>query len=121
MMGFAALISVAAGISASSDSIGVTEEEMKAVMRGRSVTKNVLGKPVYNDDQEKIGVIEDLIITRQRWVPYAIIGVGGFLGIGKHEVAIQMSKLKEEKSGFFAPRGSRYAIRAMPRFEYEKP
>jgi hypothetical protein len=119
-MGFAAMISIAPGIPAGSGTIGVTEEEMKAVMHGWSVKKKILGKPVYNDDKEKVGVIEDLVITPQRWVPYAIIGVGGFLGIGQHEVAIAMSQLKEEQGRFFAPRATRYAIRAMPRFEYAK-
>ena len=93
---------------------------MKDVMHGWSAKKTILGKPVYNDDKEKVGVIEDLVITPQHWRPYAIIGVGGFLGIGKHEVAIRMSQLKEEQGQFFAPRATRYAIRAMPKFEYAK-
>jgi hypothetical protein len=46
--------------------------------------------------------------------------VGGFLGIGKHEVAFPLNQLKEEKNGFLAPRASRYAIWAMPRFDYAK-
>jgi PRC-barrel domain len=119
-VGFAAVIAIAPGIPAGSGTIGVTEEEMKAVRHGWSAKKNILGKPVYNDDKEKIGVIDDLVITPQRLVPYAIIGVGGLLGIGKHEVAIAMSQLKEEQGQFFAPRATRYAIRAMPRFEYAK-
>lgn len=119
-MGFAAVISIAPGIPAGSGTIGVTDEEMKAVMHGWSAKKIILGKPVYNDDKEKVGVIEDLVITPQHWLPYAIIGVGGFLGIGKHEVAIPISQLKEEQGRFFAPRATRYAIRAMPKFEYAK-
>lgn len=106
-MGFAAVISIAPGIPAGSDTIGVTEEELKAVMHGWSAKKKILGKPVHNDDKEKIGGIEDLVITPQRWVPYA--------RIGKHEVAIPISQLKEEQGRFFAPRATRYAIRAMPR------
>lgn len=118
-MGFAAVISIAPGLPAGSDTIGVSEEELKAVMHGWSAKKKILGKPVYNDDKEKIGVIEDLVITPQRWVPYAIIGVGRFLGIGKNEVAIPISQLKEEQGRFFAPRATRYAIRAMPRFDQQ--
>jgi hypothetical protein len=52
-MGFAAVISIAAGLPAGSDTIGVSEEELKAVMHGWSAKKKILGKPVYNDDNKK--------------------------------------------------------------------
>ena len=93
---------------------------MKAITLGWSVKKKILGKPVYNDDKQKIGLIDDLIIISVRLVPYAIIGVGGFLGIGKHDVAISMSQLKEERDRFVAPSATRYAITALPKFEYAK-
>jgi PRC-barrel domain len=105
---------------ADSSPLGVTADEMKAVTLGWSVKKTILGKAVYNDDKQKIGLIDDLIIVPVRLVPYAIIGVGGFLGIGKHDVAIPMSQLQEERDRFVAPRATRYAIRALPKFEYAK-
>ena len=105
---------------ADSNPLGVSENEMKAITLGWSVKKKILGKPVYNDDKQKIGLIDDLIIISVRLVPYAIIGVGGFLGIGKHDVAISMSQLKEERDRFVAPSATRYAITALPKFEYAK-
>jgi hypothetical protein len=105
---------------ADSNPLGVSADEMTAITLGWSVKKKILGKPVYNDDKQKIGLIDDLIIIPVRLVPYAIIGVGGFLGIGKHDVAICMSQLKEERDRFVAPSATRYAIRALPKFEYAK-
>jgi sporulation protein YlmC with PRC-barrel domain len=125
-----AAIAVAAAISmsaasagaqvAGSSTIGVTKEEIKAVMEGWSAKKAILGKAVYNDKNEKIGTIDDLIITPDRSVSYAIIGAGGFLGIGKHDVAIPMSQLKLEKDKFILPGATKEALKAMPKFEYAK-
>ena len=82
---------------------GISEDEMKAITLGWSVKKKILGKPVYNDDKQKIGLIDDLIIIPVRLVPYAIIGVGGFLGIGKHDVAIPMSQCRRNGTGSLHP------------------
>jgi len=94
---------------ADSNPLGVSEDEMTAITLGWSVKKKILGKPVYNDDKQKIGLIDDLIIIPVRLVPYAIIGVGGFLGIGKHDGAISMSQLKKERDRLVAPSATRYA------------
>jgi sporulation protein YlmC with PRC-barrel domain len=102
---------------AGSSTIGVTKEEIKAVMEGWSAKKAILGKAVYNDKNEKIGTIDDLIITPDRSVSYAIIGAGGFLGIGKHDVAIPMSQLKLEKDRFILPGATKEALKALPKFE----
>jgi len=105
---------------AGSSTIGVTMEEIKAVMEGWSAKKAILGKAVYNDKNEKIGTIDDLIITPDRSVSYVIIGAGGFLGIGKHDVAIPISQLKLEKDKFILPGATKEALKAMPKFEYAK-
>jgi sporulation protein YlmC with PRC-barrel domain len=123
-MAVTAVISMSAASAgaqvAGSSTIGVTKEEIKAVMEGWSAKKAVLGKAVYNEKNEKIGTIDDLIITPDRSVSYAIIGAGGFLGIGKHDVAIPMSQLKLEKDKFILPGATKEALKAMPKFEYAK-
>ena len=123
-MAVTAVISMSAASAgaqvAGSSTIGVTKEEIKAVMEGWSAKKAVLGKAVYNDKNEKIGTIDDLIITPDRSVSYAIIGAGGFLGIGKHDVAIPISQLKLEKDKFILPGATKEALKAMPKFEYAK-
>ena len=123
-MAVAAVISMSAASAgaqvAGSSTIGVTKEEIKAVLEGWSAKKAILGKAVYNDKNEKIGTIDDLIITPDRSVSYAIIGAGGFLGIGKHDVAIPISQLKLEKDKFILPGATKEALKAMPKFEYAK-
>src|SRR3984893_3012270 len=52
------------------------------------------GLTVYNDNNEKIGSIEELIVDKSSKVDNVILGVGGFLGMGEHYVAVPMEKMK---------------------------
>jgi sporulation protein YlmC with PRC-barrel domain len=52
------------------------------------------GVNVYNDNNEKIGDISDVIIDKSGKVDTVVLGVGGFLGMGEHYVAVPMEKLK---------------------------
>jgi len=105
---------------AGSTTIGVSVEEVKAVAIGWSAKKKILGKAVYNDKGEKIGVVDDLIVTLDRSVSYAIIGAGGFLGLGKHDVAIPVGQFKEDKGKIVLAGATKDALKAMPKFEYAK-
>jgi sporulation protein YlmC with PRC-barrel domain len=49
---------------------------------------------VYNGLEEKIGVVTDLIMDNSGNVTTAVIGVGGFLGAGKKDVAVPFKDLK---------------------------
>lgn len=106
---------------AGSTTLGVTVEEIKVVMLGWSAKKKIMGKSVYNDNKEKIGSVEDLIITPDRGISYAIIGVGGFLGIKKHDVAIPVNQFKGgDQDRIILPGATKDALKAMPKFEYNK-
>jgi hypothetical protein len=52
------------------------------------------GIKVYNDANENIGSISDLLMDKSGTVKIAVIGVGGFLGMGEHLVAVPYEKLK---------------------------
>ena len=105
---------------AGSTTLGVSVEELKAVAIGWSAKKKILGKAVYNDKNEKIGSVDDLIITPDKSVSYAIIGAGGFLGMGKHDVAIPVGQFKEDKGKIVLAGATKDALKAMPKFVYAK-
>ena len=105
---------------AGSTTVGISVEEMKMVALGWSAKKKILGKAVYNDKNEKIGTVDDLIITPDKSVSYAIIGAGGFLGIGKHDVAVPVGQFKEDKGRIVLAGATKDALKAMPKFEYAK-
>ena len=54
----------------------------------------LVGVDVYNEANEKIGDINDVILDKSGKVANVIIGVGGFLGMGEHDVAVAFDKLK---------------------------
>ena len=105
---------------AGSQTIGVSQEELKLVATGWSAKKNILGKAVYNDKNEKIGNVDDLIISPDKSVSFAIIGTGGFLGVGKHDVAIPVNHIKEENNKMVLPGATKEALKALPEFQYAK-
>ena len=52
------------------------------------------GLDVYNPNDEKIGDISELIIDRDGKIEAVVIGVGGFLGMGEHQVAVPFEKVQ---------------------------
>jgi sporulation protein YlmC with PRC-barrel domain len=54
----------------------------------------LVGVNVYNDNNDKIGDINDVILDKSGKVDNVILGVGGFLGMGEHYVAVAYDKLK---------------------------
>jgi sporulation protein YlmC with PRC-barrel domain len=99
-----------------STTLGVVE--LRDVTSGWSTKRQVLGKKVFNDDNETVGKIDDIIVSPDKAVSYAIIGAGGFLGVGRHDVAIPVSQLKEDGGKFILAGASKEAIKAMPEFDY---
>lgn len=57
-------------------------------------SSKVVGLNVYNDSNEKLGSISDLLLDKSGNIKAAVIGVGGFLGVGEHLVAVSFDKLK---------------------------
>lgn len=52
------------------------------------------GLKIYNEANENIGSINDLLMDKSGAIKIAVIGVGGFLGMGEHLVAVPYEKLK---------------------------
>jgi sporulation protein YlmC with PRC-barrel domain len=54
----------------------------------------LVGVSVYNDNNESLGSISDLLMDKSGNIKAVVIGVGGFLGLGEHLVAIPFDKIK---------------------------
>ena len=63
-------------------------------MHGQWRASKLIGVDVYNDQNEKLGDIDELIVDRSGKVSGVIIGVGGFLGMGQRDIFVAMEKLK---------------------------
>ena len=58
------------------------------------LASDLTGATVYNSQDEAIGDVNDVLVSRDGKVSGLVVGVGGFLGIGEKDVAIEMSKIK---------------------------
>jgi sporulation protein YlmC with PRC-barrel domain len=54
----------------------------------------LVGLSVYNDNNESLGSINDLLTDKSGNIKAVVIGVGGFLGVGEHLVAVPLDKVK---------------------------
>jgi len=110
----------AKGQVAGSTTLGVAVAELKEVAIGWSAKKQIFSKAVYNENNEKVGAITDIIITPDKAVSYVILAAGPFVGIGRHDVAIPVSELRLQDGKFVLPGATKEAVKALPPFEYAK-
>ncbi|WP_426425578.1 PRC-barrel domain-containing protein [Bradyrhizobium genosp. A] len=103
---------------AGSTLIGVAAAELRTVAVGWSAKRQVLGQAVFNEKEEKIGTIDDVVISPEKAVSYAIVNAGGFIGVTKHDVAIPVEQLKLANGKLVLEGASREALKASPPFEY---
>jgi sporulation protein YlmC with PRC-barrel domain len=106
---------------AGSTKLGVGMVDVKLVAVGWSARKDIIGKTVYNENDQRVGKIEDLIVAPDSAISFAIVGAGGFAGVGRHDVAIPVRQIHVQDSGkFVLPGATEEAIKSLPRFEYTK-
>src|SRR5262249_53690598 len=105
---------------AGSTKVAASTVETHELAMGWSVKKQMLGKAVYNDESKKVGTIDDIIIAPDKTVTYAIVGAGGFVGLGKHDVAIPIGQFAEQNGRLTLPGATKDMIKAMPEFQYAK-
>jgi sporulation protein YlmC with PRC-barrel domain len=62
--------------------------------KGNWRSSKLAGLNVYNDSNESLGSINDLLTDKSGDIKAVVIGVGGFLGVGEHLVAVPLDKVK---------------------------
>ena len=101
--------------------VSINTDTLTAVAEGYSVQNSILRKPVYNDDDQRIGTINDLIIDPEGSASLVIIGTGRFIGSARHDVAVHIGHLTNRDGRFVLSGASKEAIRALPAFNYPEP
>lgn len=88
-----------------------------------ALMSNIIGESVYNgtgDDAQNIGKVDDVVFDSSGKAKSAIIGVGGFLGVGKKDVAFDYAKLEwAEKNGdrWLVAKSTKDELNALPAFD----
>jgi sporulation protein YlmC with PRC-barrel domain len=106
--------------AAASKTLSVSQQEMNLAEKGWSGKKDIMGKAVYNDNNEKIGDVNDVIFSRNNTASFVVIGVGGFLGMGEHDVAVPLSRIKHDNDKLILAGATKEALKSMPEFKYAK-
>ena len=63
-------------------------------LKGSWRASKLMGLNVYNEANEKLGDINELLVDKSGKINAVVIGIGGFLGMGEHDIAVSMDKLK---------------------------
>lgn len=67
---------------------------MQTNLKGNWRASKLVGLAVYNDSNEKLGDISEVLVDNSGKINAIVIGVGGFLGVGQHDIAVAFDKLK---------------------------
>jgi hypothetical protein len=100
--------------------VAIAKVDLKTVAAGYRASK-VIGSSVLNQANETIGKIDDLLVTRDGKEPYAVLSIGGFLGMGTHMVVVRYDSLKfDPDNKIVLPGGTKDGLKMLPAFEYAK-
>ncbi len=67
---------------------------MQQNLKGNWRASKLVGLTVYNDSNEKLGDISEILVDNSGKINAVVIGVGGFLGVGQHDIAVSFDQLK---------------------------
>jgi len=99
--------------------VQIAKVDVQTVEGGYRASK-VIGAKVLNDTNETIGKIDDLLVTRDGKEPYAVLSIGGFIGVGGKLVVVRYDSLKFVDQTIVLPGGSKDGLNMLPAFEYAK-
>ena len=79
----------------------------------------VVGASVYNDQNQSVGSIDDLLMSdNDHKAATAVISVGGFLGMGAKLVSVPFDQLKIENDKIVMPGATKASLEGMPEYRY---
>ncbi|GAB2907886.1 hypothetical protein GCM10027278_31050 [Paralcaligenes ginsengisoli] len=99
---------------------GTTNTHIGGIVTGWSVKDKVMGKTVYNESDEKVGEVNDIIISPDGKSTYFIVAAGGFLGMGDHAVAIPFDAVTSAGNKLILKGYTKEQLKSMPEFKYMK-
>jgi len=119
MMG-AGLLAAPVNAQGVPQTVEIAKVDVQTVAAGYRASK-VIGSSVRNQANETIGKIDDLLVTRDGKEPYAVLSIGGFLGMGTHMVVVRYDSLKfAPDNKIVLPGGTKDGLKLLPKFEYSK-
>lgn len=81
---------------------------------GWSVKDDMMGKNVVNENDEKIGDIEDVVVSSDGRTMYLLVGAGGFLGMGSKNVAVPFDRFDRRDDKIVLSGYTKEQLKALP-------
>lgn len=97
--------------------IALTQVDPTTLATGYRTSK-VVGSTVYNAAGETVGTIDDLIVTPNDKVPFAVLSVGGFLGMGSKYVVVSYAALNVTEKKFILRDATKETLKSLPEYKY---
>lgn len=99
----------------------VTSIDVQSVATGYRSSK-IIGAAVTNEKGEAVGKIDDLIISKDQRALFAIVSVGGYLGIGDKLIAVRYEDLRptSDDKGLVLTGATKDGLKALPEFVYAR-
>src|ERR1700736_5258867 len=117
MIGVALLSGGGAGAQGTLQTVDLVKVDIQKLAAGFRASK-VIGSNVVNDANETIGEISDLLVSLDGKQPYAVLSIGGFLGMGTRLVVVPYDTLKFADKKVLLPGGTKQGLKALPEFKY---
>jgi PRC-barrel domain len=112
-----ALLCGGAGAQGTVQTVELVKVDVQKLSAGYRSSK-VVGSTVVNDADETIGKIDDLLVSRDGKQPYAVLSIGGFLGMGSRLVVVPYDTLKFSDNKVILPGGTKEGLKLLPEFKY---
>jgi hypothetical protein len=97
--------------------VGLVKVDPNTVATGYRASK-IVGSELYNGAGESVGTVDDVIVSNDGKVPYVVLAVGGFLGMGQRLVVVSSSSLAIRDGKIVIANASRDALKSLPEFKY---
>ena len=112
-----ALLAGGAEAQGTPQTVDLVKVDVQKLAAGYRASK-VIGSNVLNDANETIGEISDLLVSLDGKQPYAVLSIGGFLGMGTRLVVVPYDTLKFADKKVVLPGGTKEGLKMLPAFKY---
>jgi len=116
-VGGAAAVSGAAFAQGTPQTLSLMKVDPQSLATGYRASK-VIGSTVVNEANETVGTIDDLIVTPNEKVPFAVLSVGGFLGMGTKYVVVPYNSLEVHDQQMMLRGATKESLKSLPEFNY---
>ena len=120
MIWTALAVALAAGPALPQAGVQLIQVDLSVVAKGYRISK-LVGTTVINDKNEKIGTVDDVVADKdKKQLSFAVLQVGGFLGLGGQLVVVPYDSLVIDETGqkITLPGASKDELKKLSAFNY---